>query len=143
MKEKDFRKQIVQMLKPLRAFAVENDVHDGCPDVCCVAGWIELKVATSPVRSTTPVNIGLRPAQRVWLKMWRQHGGRAWTLMLLDNHYVMLHDGHWAAEYYDTATSELIMDKALMIVPLTVEGRAILPMALQKKLLEPMTRIQE
>lgn len=113
MREKDFRKKIVAMLRPLRAFSVENGVHDGCPDVCCVAGWLELKVARSPVYSTTPVNVGLRPAQAVWLKGWRYHGGRAWTLLLLDNYHVMLHDGIWAAKHFDIANSKEIMDAAI------------------------------
>lgn len=137
MKEKDFRKQIVQMLKPLRAFPVENEVYDGVPDVCCVAGWIELKVASTPMRPDTPVKIGLRPAQGVWLKGWRRHGGRAWGLLLLDDEYILLHDGHWVANHYDTATFDQLWEGALMVCGW---ASPIVPLALQEHLLKPMQK---
>ena len=118
MLEKEFRGKLVKALKPLRAFAVENDVHDGTPDVCCLAGWIELKVATRPVRVTTRVDVGLRPAQAVWLSGWRRQGGRAWGAILLDDEHVLLHDGLWVAEHYDSATMQELAANALFCEPL-------------------------
>lgn len=109
MSEKYFRKRVVQMLQPLRAFAVENAVGiDGIPDVCCVAGWIELKLANKPMRETTKVSVDLRNAQRVWLRNWRKCGGRAWTLTVIEQTWY-LHDGLWSADYLgDTTLASLI-----------------------------------
>jgi hypothetical protein len=128
MLEKEFRSKIVAALKPLRAFAVENDVHDGTPDVCCLAGWIELKVGTCPVRSTTRVDLGLRQAQAVWLRGWRRQGGRAWGMVLLNDEVVLLHDGLWAAENYDVVNSTDLVRNSLMtaVMPTSTFSRALM-----------------
>lgn len=137
MLEKEFRSKIVAVLKPLRAFAVENDVHDGTPDVCCLAGWIELKVATSPARPTTRVDVGLRPAQAVWLQGWRRQGGRAWGMILLDDTNVLLHDGMWASENYDRATLNDLKVNALFISKLLAPT---FNSYLMQELMRPMRR---
>lgn len=112
MRESDLRSRVVRMLRPLHAFAVENVVHDGCPDVCCVSGWIELKLGEHPARATTPVNFGLRSSQRAWLRRWRMHGGNAWTLCVADDVWY-LHDGHWASERLDLAPRAELTDAAI------------------------------
>lgn len=139
MKEKEFRSKLVDALKPLRAFPVENDVHDGTPDVCCLGGWIELKVGDCPVRSTSRVDLGLRPAQAIWLRGWRRQGGRAWGMILLNNEVVMLHDGMWAADNYDVANSADLMKNALLvgIMPFATFSRVLIA-----KLMAPLPKVQ-
>jgi hypothetical protein len=96
--ESKFRSKVVKLLKPICASPLENAVGEGGdPDVYCIAGWIELKVASRPKTEGTRVTVDVRPAQRLWLKRWRMCGGRAWTLTLLGDTW-LLHEGHWAAE---------------------------------------------
>lgn len=96
--EKKFRSKVVKLLEPICGTPLENIVGDpGDPDVYCVAGFLELKVAERPRMEETRVTVDVRPAQRLWLKRWRMSGGRAWTLTLLGDTW-LLHEGHWAAE---------------------------------------------
>lgn len=137
MSEKKFRHKIIQMLKPLRAFPVENPMHDGTPDVHCLAGWIELKVANSPTRHTTRVAIGLRPAQKIWMRGWRLQNGRVWTLLLIDERHVLLHDGHWSAQNFDLVDYPTLSANALygwLDQPLRADS-------LIEQLLKPLPRI--
>ena len=115
-----FRSKILEILRPrVGAFAVENVVDAGPPDVCCTLGWIELKVASTPARSTTRVNFGMRPSQRVWHIRWREFGGRSWTLCRLEDTnddlpcIVMMHDGHWSAAHMDTAIASELQRSAI------------------------------
>ena len=137
MSEKRFRRQVIDTLRPLDAFAVENAVHDGTPDVCCTAGWLELKVAEVPYRDETRVAIGLRPAQVVWLRRWRLHGGRAWGLIALGNGHILLHDGHWASEHYDKANYAALVSGAIA----RWEGGITSAMSLINVLLEPLPKV--
>jgi hypothetical protein len=100
MRESHVRRVVIEILRPLAAFAVESSTSVGQPDVCCAAGWIELKVASRPERHATAVVFGLRSTQRVWLRRWTRSGGRAWTLCVLDATW-FLHDGAWAADHLD------------------------------------------
>lgn len=106
MREKDFRQRVVTLLRPVMGFSVENAVGVGMPDVCCTLGWLELKVAETPARiESSRVCIDLRNEQRIWLRRWRMHGGRAWTLVMMkDTDIVLLHDGHWSADNLGHAT---------------------------------------
>lgn len=99
------------MLKPLRAFAVENSVSVGCPDICCLSGWIEMKVGAAP-RPGVVVRVGLRQTQRAWLRGWRMGGGRALTLCVLGESW-LLSDGLWSADRLDHATIEEAIDNAV------------------------------
>jgi hypothetical protein len=100
--EAKFRRRVLELLKPIGAFPIENaDTRgEGTPDVATVAGFIELKVADRPSRPSTNVAIDLRNSQRLWLRRWAKHGGRAWTLTLLISDPIMwiLHEGSWASE---------------------------------------------
>jgi len=77
------RQQVVRMLKPQHAFAVENPVLPGTPDVNCTLGWIELKSVDKPKRETSKVNLDHFTAQqRVFLmKRWKAEPGSAWLLV--------------------------------------------------------------
>lgn len=101
MRELARRSQVVAMLRPLRAFAVENSAGVGCPDICTLAGWIEMKVAPLPARRESTLVVGLRPSQRAWLRAWRLGGGRATTLCVLGDREWVLSDGLWSAEFLD------------------------------------------
>lgn len=98
MNEKRMRGEIVKILKPIGAFAVENGAHDGCPDICTVAGWIELKIGNRPVREDTRVAVELRPAQVIWMNRWIRHGGQAWTITKI-NELWLLHHASWSTEH--------------------------------------------
>jgi len=94
-----FRSHVVKALSPLLAFPVENSVGEpGVPDVCCLAGWLELKVVTKVTTQDAILRVDVRPAQRVWMRNWRSQGGPGWFLTKVPG-LVMLHDGVWAAEY--------------------------------------------
>lgn len=87
-RETNFWGRIVEGLwKPDRLLnRIENGVLDGMPDTyVCIEGsmnWIELKCPAEPKRSTTALFSGahqLSIAQRNWLLMHRQAGGRGWV----------------------------------------------------------------
>lgn len=90
---------------------MENLAHPGTPDVVCVAGWLELKVAERPSSAETRVDVDVLPSQRAWLKKWRQHGGRAWTLTLLGETWI-LHDALWASEHLGLVPELELIQKA-------------------------------
>ncbi len=98
MTEKRMRRRVIEMLRPIGAFAVENSACDGTPDVCTVAGWLELKLASWPSRAGTRVSVDLRIAQGLWLRRWTRHGGRAWTLLRIDEWW-FLHDASWSCDH--------------------------------------------
>lgn len=115
MTEKQLRLKVVHMLRPLAAFPVENGVGDpGVPDVATSIGWIELKIAKTPKRHDTHVTPGMRPAQRIWHRKWRRAGGISWALTLVDGRHWLLHDGVWAAEYYDNVAIQTFYAMAIV-----------------------------
>jgi hypothetical protein len=119
VKESAARKLVVEILQPLAGFAVENAVGVGQPDVCCTAGWLELKVAERPARPGHRVVPGLRSTQRVWMRRWTRSGGRAWVLTRLTDAGVdtglcwLLHDGEWAAEHMDYCAEVTLQSASL------------------------------
>ena len=116
MKESKFRSKVVERLRSLLAFSVENYVADGVPDVCCTLGWIETKIA-GPPRTNGDIPIHIRPAQKIWLKNWRNAGCAAWVLTHYDNEGVhdiwLLHDPIWACENYGHADLDALSKSAL------------------------------
>lgn len=94
MKESARRSQLLDLLSPLHAVAVENSIGggDGTPDVNCTAGWIEVKQLDDwPVRDTTIVQPRhFTPEQRHWLKKRCQAGGRAWVLLCVGSEWVLM-----------------------------------------------------
>ena len=115
MTEQHMRKLIVNALKPLGAFAVENPANPGTPDVCTVLGWLELKVVRKlPARARTRVSIDLRKGQRIWLRRWCRSGGKAWTITFIVGHNEwLMHDGRWAALHLGVAGIEELQNAAL------------------------------
>lgn len=111
MSEKKARAKLLKILAPIGARPVENIVDPGMPDVVCVAGWIEIKVAERPSRSTTPIRVEWQPGQQPWLRKWRQHGGRAWTMLRLGDTWI-LHDALWAVDRLGEATEDELIKHA-------------------------------
>lgn len=102
--ELKFRSHVVKLLRPLLAFPIENTADVGTPDIGCIAGFIELKIAKRPVRVDTPVAIDVRNSQRIWMRRWCAHGGKAWFLTRLDDLWI-IHDGaQWATEHLGSAS---------------------------------------
>lgn len=94
--ELEFRSKVVELLRPLLAFPIENTAAVGTPDVACVFGFIELKIASRPMKSSSRVEVDVRNSQRIWMKNWIRHGGRAWFLTRIDELW-MVHDGEVGA----------------------------------------------
>lgn len=108
------RKIVVELLRPLAAFSVENGALDGTPDVCCTAGFIELKVVRGDFQSQEIVPIDLRNSQRVWHRKWRLHGGKSYVLTLMGTTW-LLHDGFWASTYLGNVRERELVDRAMKI----------------------------
>jgi hypothetical protein len=88
--EQAFRAQVVQRLKPLHPFPVENCVAVGMPDINFSLGWIELKVdkwVGGRMKLTH-----FTGQQRAWLFTRRMSGGNAWLFVLVEGEY-FLFDG--------------------------------------------------
>jgi hypothetical protein len=114
MREADYRRRVVKLLAPLAAFPVENTTSDGAPDIATTLGWIEMKVATMPARSGSRVVIPLRNSQRIWLRGWARHGGRAWTLTVFsDEETWLMHDGAWASENLGEVVYDVLLQHAI------------------------------
>ncbi len=93
MLERDMRSQLVKLLRPLGAFAVENGgAHPGTPDIAYVGGWIECKATEQwPVRADTPVRLDhdLTKQQRIWLLRWHRVNGRAFVMLNIDGKWLL------------------------------------------------------
>lgn len=107
MSESNQRRDIVKLLKPFDAIAVENGVGIGTPDVNGTFGWIELKQLRA-----WPTTIGLvvridhfTQEQRIWLKQRWAKGGGAWLLLRVRTEW-LLFEGHTAARVVGRATRE-------------------------------------
>jgi hypothetical protein len=107
MIERDMRKQLVKLLAPLGAFAVENGgAHPGTPDIAYRDGWIECKATNQwPARPDTPVKLDhdLTQQQRIWLWKWHRVNGRAFVMLNVAGDW-LLFDGVDAAEHLGKAT---------------------------------------
>ena len=93
MIERDMRKQLVKLLRPLGAFAVENGgCHPGTPDIAYVGGWIECKATEQwPARPETPVQLDhdLSKQQRIWLIKWHCVNGRAFVMLNIAGEWLL------------------------------------------------------
>ena len=117
MKESTLRGIVVTTLKKHSAFAVENRVHDGTPDVCSTLGFIECKcIASWPARETSMVGVDVRHSQRLWLRRWAHCKGSALVLTVACGEW-FVHDGGWSAENLARATQLEMREHALRIWP--------------------------
>src|SRR3990167_2086943 len=115
MSVKRFRGEVIRVLSPIGAFAIENTAGDGAPDICTTLGWIELKIAYRPRNDLTRVSIDLRKSQRIWLKRWSRYGGKAWTLTKIEtNGLWLLHEGAWAAEHLGNVAFPILVQESLL-----------------------------
>ena len=93
MIERDMRKQLVKLLRPIGAYAVENGgCHPGTPDIATVLGPIECKATNQwPARVNTPVTLDhdLTQQQRIFLMKWHRAGGRAWVMLNIDGDWLL------------------------------------------------------
>lgn len=115
--ESKVRSDLVAALAPLLAFPVENTAHVGCPDVCCLLGWIEIKLADRPVRTDTRVSVVVRPAQRLWMRNWGTQRGHCWWLTRLRGRGLddlwTLHSGVDGANYLNRWNEKQMSQHAL------------------------------
>lgn len=112
MTEKRFRSLVIKMLDPIGAFAVENSAGVGVPDICTVAGWIELKIASWPIRLETKISVDLRKTQVIWLRRWVAHGGKAWTLTDIEGEW-FLHKASWACDFLGNSAEAELRENAV------------------------------
>lgn len=103
----------------------------GIPDInICIKGveaWIEAKYVPEedlPKRERTPVRIGLRPEQALWLRNRKLAGGHAYVLakivnewLVWDDYFEQLRDGMSLAELRFCAVGSSYREFQLAIVP--------------------------
>lgn len=110
------RKQLVKLLAPLGAFAVENGgAHPGTPDIAYRDGWIECKATNQwPAREDTPVKLDhdLTQQQRIWLWKWHRVNGRAFVMLNVAGDW-LLFDGPDAAEHLGKVTKAELFELAV------------------------------
>ncbi len=110
--EKTLRRNVITMLQPLDAIAVENPAHIGTPDVCFIEGWIELKVVKRwPPRGGILRLEHFTNQQRVWLLRRCRLGGRAILLLQVGLEW-LLFDGETAANLVGRADKETLLKSA-------------------------------
>lgn len=99
-REAGLRSDVLKLLAPLHAVAIESPIEPGTPDVNCTAGWIELKhLNVWPVRDTSIViPRHFEPEQRLWLAKRCRHGGSAWLLLRVGRAWCLVW-GTSASEY--------------------------------------------
>jgi hypothetical protein len=77
----------------LDAYAVENPMVPGMPDVEFVGGWVELKyVPNYPKRKyITPIRIDhFTPIQRAWIRRRAKYGGRVFVVLRVEDDWFVL-----------------------------------------------------
>jgi len=116
MIERDMRKQLVRLLAPLGAYAVENGgCHPGTPDIATTVGPIECKATNQwPARPDTPVVLDhdLTQNQRIFLIKWDRVNGKAWVMLNIAGEW-LLFDGLVAAKHLGKVTRRELYDLAL------------------------------
>lgn len=114
MSEKHLRKRVVELLHPLAGFSVENALSPGAPDVCCVVGWIELKLGYVRIHDNHVIQ-EVRPAQRAWHHKWRSRGGRSWFLTDVGGIWY-LHDGMWGSKNLGETPYEAFQENCIFML---------------------------
>lgn len=134
MIERDMRKQLVKLLRPLGAFAVENGgCHPGTPDIAYVGGWIECKATEQwPARPETPVRLDhdLTKQQRIWQIKWACVNGRAFVMLNIAGEW-LLFKGIVAASGLggkEGCTRQELYESALKVWRRTPKTEELLPL---------------
>ena len=134
MLERDMRKQLVKLLRPLDAFAVENGgCHPGTPDINYRDGWIECKATEQwPARPDTPVRLDhdLTKQQRIWLIRRARVNGRAFVMLNIDGEW-LLFNGIVAATILggkEGGIRQELYDNALKVWDRTPKTEELLPL---------------
>jgi len=90
MSEKAFVRRLVARLRKAGFFVqrIEDAVSAGIPDIYAVRDgrsvWIEAKyLPRLPVRQTTPVRLGLREAQVIWIEDAVAHGAEVYIAAMI------------------------------------------------------------
>jgi hypothetical protein len=114
--ERDMRKQLVKLLAPFGAYAVENGgCHPGTPDIATTMGPIECKATNQwPARADTIVKLDhdMTPGQRIFMIKWNRVNGRAWVMLNIAGEW-LLFDGLTAARHLGKVTRVELYDLAL------------------------------
>lgn len=108
---------MVQALKSLDAFAVENPVGPGTPDINFIGGWIECKwLRAWPKRVETPVTLDhpVTPSQKVWLKRRIRRGGKAWVMLQCGREWLLFR-GDVAADFLGISTRDELYKRAYRV----------------------------
>lgn len=115
MLERNLRRAVVRLLRPLHAISVENGLCcPGTPDVNFAWGWIELKSTNAwPVRADTPVRLDhpLTPQQRIWIRNRCATGGNVWILLTVASEWLLFRGEK--AEVVGVASKEELRRAAL------------------------------
>lgn len=93
MRESNMRQSLVELLRPLDAYAVENACVPGMPDLECTGGWVELKYIPSyPKRKyVTVVRVPhFMPIQRAWIRRRAKYGGRVFVILRVEDDWFVL-----------------------------------------------------
>jgi len=103
------RQRLVDALRPLDAFSVENRVGPGTPDINFIGGWMECKWLRSwPKQVATPVRLDhpLTSEQKAWLRRRWSRGQPTWVMLQANRTEWLLFDGITAVKYLGEATRE-------------------------------------
>jgi len=116
MSEKVMRKAVVEVLAPLRGFAVENLCKPGTPDVFYIGGCIECKQSDDwPKRAGTKVKFKAEftKLQRIFLKRWCTQGGMGFVLVQVRQEWLLFW-GTVAANLLGELTRQQMYDESAM-----------------------------
>jgi len=111
------RRPVIQALRKLSAFPIENIACPGTPDVGYIGGFIELKEIDSfPVRPTTPLRLKhFTKQQRLWAKTYILKGGVSTVLLKVGPRHWFLLDGLIAADRLGFMTREEIQSASRLV----------------------------
>jgi hypothetical protein len=100
MSESGQRRTVVKALKTMGAFAVENSVKPGTPDVNYIGGWIELKwLRDWPTKPESIVKLPhYTKIQRIFGYNYWAKGGCSWLLLQRRREW-LLFTGPVASDY--------------------------------------------
>jgi len=73
----------------------EDMLSEGIPDLCLFVNkktiWIELKYKKLPKRESTKIKVGIRPAQRIWIRKAKKVNIPCFVLTKFDNGDILFH----------------------------------------------------